>query len=147
MSRNEKNYLVGSDFDLTDHFFDDFFEPFGMQVNHKNRQVMKTDVCEEGDHYELQIDVPSIKKENIKISLENGYLTVSAVENSEKEDNNKQKKYIRRERYCGNYSRSFYVGDNIKEEDIKAKLDQGVLTLSIPKETETVSNKKYIEIE
>ncbi|MFA6662605.1 MAG: Hsp20/alpha crystallin family protein [Bacilli bacterium] len=146
MSRNEKNYLVDSDFDLTDHFFDDFFEPFGMQVNHRNRQVMRTDVSEEGDHYELQIDVPLIKKENIKISLDNGYLTVSAMENSEKEDN-KQKKYIRRERYCGNYSRSFYVGANIKEEDINAKLDQGVLTLSIPKETKTISDKKYIEIE
>lgn len=106
----------------------------------------ETDIKDEGDHYQLAIDLPSIKKEDIKLALDDGYLTVSASFNREDKENNG--KYLHRERHYGNYSRSFYVGDQVKEEDIKAKLDEGVLRLSIRKtEEKEADSKKFISIE
>ena len=114
---------------------------------HANR-VMKTDVHEHDDHYELDIDLPGFKKEEITIELNNGYLIISAAKGLDEEDKTKKGKLIRQERYTGSMQRSFYVGDNVKEEDVKAKFEHGVLKLSIPKqEQEKLPEKKTILIE
>lgn len=115
--------------------FDDFFD-FQVPAPHRPHQdpaLMKTDVKETSDGYELTVDLPGVKKENISAELENGYLTIKTNVASEESKKDENGRYIRRERYSGSYSRSFYVGDNITEEDIKAKLENGVLTLDIPK--------------
>lgn len=132
-------------YSLIDPFFENFFN-HRQERNSYFNEVMKTDIKDEGDHYQLAIDLPSIKKEDIKLALDDGYLTVSASFNREDKENNG--KYLHRERHYGNYSRSFYVGDQVKEEDIKAKLDEGVLRLSIRKtEEKEVASKKFISIE
>lgn len=132
-------------YSLIDPFFENFFN-HRQERNSYFNEVMKTDIKDEGDHYQLAIDLPSIKKEDIKLALDDGYLTVSASFNREGKENNG--KYLHRERHYGNYSRSFYVGDQVKEEDIKAKLDEGVLHLSIRKaEEKEADSKKFISIE
>lgn len=132
-------------YSLIDPFFENFFN-HRQERNSYFNEVMKTDIKDEGDHYQLAIDLPSIKKEDIKLALDDGYLTVSASFNREDKENNG--KYLHRERHYGNYSRSFYVGDQVKEEDIKAKLDEGVLRLSIRKaEEKEAASKKFISIE
>ena len=112
----------------------------------KASRIMKTDVHEHDDHFEADIDLPGFKKEQIKVQLEDGYLTVSATRTNESEEG---KKFIRRERYVGNVSRSFYVGDLLTEEDIKAKFENGVLKLTLPKKEEVpkVEEKRHIAIE
>ena len=111
-------------------------------------QVMKTDVHEHDDKYELDIDLPGFKKDEVKLSLENGYLLVSAAKGLDKEEKDKKGKLIRQERYAGSMQRSFYVGDAVKKEDVKAKFEDGVLRLTVPKnETEKVPEKQYIAIE
>ena len=111
-------------------------------------QVMKTDVQEHDDKYELDIDLPGFKKDEIKLTLENGYLSVSAAKGLDKEEKDKKGKLIRQERYAGAMQRSFYVGDAVKQEDVKAKFEDGVLKLSIPKnEAEKLPEKQYIAIE
>lgn len=129
-----------NNYGIFDPFFDDFF------VDNKKNQIMKTDIIEKENHYELKIEVPEIKKEDIKLSLEKGYLNIKATFNEENESL-EEKRYICRERHYGSYSRSFYVGDNVKEEDIKAKLSEGVLTLNINKVLPNREEKKYIAIE
>ena len=110
--------------------------------------VMKTDVTEHDDHYEIAIDLPGFKKEDVTINLENGYLTVSAAKGVDKDENDKHGKLIRQERYSGAMQRSFYVGETVTEEDIKAKMEHGLLTLCIPKkETPQLPEKKTITIE
>ena len=110
--------------------------------------VMKTDVRETDSGYEVDIDLPGFKKDEINAQLDNGYLTISASKGLDKEEKNKEGKYIRKERYAGAMSRSFYVGGDVTEEDIKAKYEDGILRLSIPKkEAKAVENKKYIAIE
>ena len=109
--------------------------------------VMKTDVREHDDQFEVDIDLPGFKKEEIQLNLESGYLTVSAAKALEEEKNNKQGKLIRQERYTGTMQRSFYVGENVTEEDIKAKFEDGVLKLNIPKkEAVRIPEKKTIMI-
>ncbi|MFA7157262.1 MAG: Hsp20/alpha crystallin family protein, partial [Bacilli bacterium] len=115
--------------------------------NYSKCDVLKTDITDEGDHYSFKIEVPSLNKENLNIALEDGYLNVSATFEDSKEDK-ENNKYLRRERYYGSFSRSFYVGDEVKEEDIKAKLDNGVLNLMINKPQEQAApEKKIISIE
>ena len=114
---------------------------------HANR-VMKTDVHEHDDHYELDIDLPGFKKDEITLNLENGYLTVSAAKGLDKDEKDKKGKLIRQERYAGSMQRSFFVGENLTEEDIKAKFEDGVLKLCIPKkEAPKLPEKKTIMIE
>ncbi len=130
-------------FGLIDPFFDDFFS-FGKR-NLSDNQIMKTDIKEEDDHYLVKVDLPEIKKEDVKISLDNGYLLINAtLENKHEEE---EGRYIRRERHFGNFARSFYVGDELVEEDIKAKLDNGVLTLTLKKRQPQAKASKFIEIE
>ena len=110
--------------------------------------IMKTDVHENEDGYELDIDLPGFKKDDIKLSLENGYLFVSASKAHENDEKNDKGKVIRKERYSGSMQRSFYIGDAIEEEDVKAKFEDGVLKLEVPKKDEAkVPEKKYISIE
>ena len=114
---------------------------------HANR-LMKTDVHEHDDHYEMDIDLPGFKKEEIQLQLENGYLTVQAAKGLESEEKDQKKgRIIRQERYSGTMQRSFYVGDQVTEEDIKAKFEHGVLSLNIPKKEAQIPAKKTIMIE
>ncbi len=117
---------------------------YGKHASH----VMKTDVHEHEGGYEVDIDLPGFKKDEIHLDLENGYLSVSASKQLDKEEKNKKGKLIRQERYSGSMQRSFYVGENITEEDIKAKYEDGVLKLSVPKKEEKkIPEKKTIAIE
>ena len=111
---------------------------------------MKTDVKEHDDSYELIIDIPGFSKDEIKASLDNGYLTISAAKGLDKEEKDKESgRYIRRERYAGACQRSFYVGEGVKQEDIKAEFKHGILRLTVPKKEadKEIDNKKYIAIE
>ena len=117
---------------------------YGRKASH----VMKTDVHENEQGYEVDIDLPGFKKDEINLSLENGYLSVSAAKSLDNEKKNIKGKVIRQERYSGSMQRSFYVGDEINEEDIKAKFEDGVLKLHVPKEEPAkVPEKKFIAIE
>ena len=112
------------------------------------KNLMKTDVKEKDGNYEVAIDLPGFKKDEIKLELENGYLTISAAKGLDKDETDKKTgKYIRRERYAGNLSRSFYIGDGVKQEDIKAAFKNGILSITVPKEDKTAKEeKKYITI-
>lgn len=117
---------------------------YGKNASH----VMKTDVHEKEEGYEVDIDLPGFKKDEIQLNLENGYLTVSAAKGLDKDEQDKKGKVIRRERYAGSMQRSFYVGDALTEEDVKARFEDGVLKLSIPKkDAQAVPEKKTILIE
>ena len=94
---------------------------------------MKTDVRETDDSYELDVDLPGFKKDEVKVELENGYLTISAAKGLDKDDQDKKGRYIRRERYAGQMSRSFYVGDGLEPKDVNASFEDGILRLSMPK--------------
>ena len=112
------------------------------------KNIMKTDIREHDTGYELDVDLPGFKKDEINIELENGYLTMSAAKGLDKDEQDKKGKYIRKERYAGAMQRSFYVGDGVTEEDVKAKFEDGILKLSIPKkEAKAVETKKTIAIE
>jgi HSP20 family molecular chaperone IbpA len=111
-------------------------------------RLMKTDVHEHDDHYEVDIDLPGFAKDEITIELNDGYLTISAAKGLDKDENDKKGKLIRQERYAGAMQRSFYVGENVTEEEIKASFKHGVLSLNIPKkEAKAVPEKKTIMIE
>ena len=110
--------------------------------------MMKTDVHEHDNAYEMDIDLPGFKKEEIDLSLENGYLIVSAAKGIDKESKDNKGKLIRQERYSGSMQRSFYIGDNVTEDEIKARFENGVLRLNIPKkDAKKVAEKKLIAIE
>ena len=129
------------DFDIFDDLFND---PF---FNTHENKVMKTDIKEKKDKYELLSDLPGFDKEDIKMHIEDGYLVINA-KTSNKEEKEEKGKYVRKERYYGECSRSFYVGDEITEEDVKANFKNGTLNIEIPKKEETkkLQDKKYIEI-
>lgn len=112
------------------------------------QNMMKTDVRESEKSYELDIDLPGFSKDEITVQLENGYLSISAAKGLDKDQENKDGKYIRRERYAGSMSRTFYVGDQLTEQDIQAKFENGILQLTVPKkEAKQVEGHKYIAIE
>ena len=118
---------------------------YGKHASHE----MKTDVKETDSGYEVDIDLPGFKKDEINVQLDNGYLSISAAKGLDKEEKNKEGKYIRKERYAGAMSRSFYVGDAVSEEDIHAKYEDGILKLSLPKKAPKAVEEKdgYIAIE
>ncbi len=97
-------------------------------------QVMKTDLKEHDEGYELSVDLPGFKKEQIDLQLQNGYLTITASKGLEEEGQDKKGKIVHQERYTGSMTRSFYIGENVREEDVKAKFEDGVLKLDFPKE-------------
>lgn len=125
-----------------ENLFDDFFgDDFGMfpMWNGRNplygkhaKNLMKTDVRETEDSYELDVDLPGFKKDEIQVDLKDGYLTIQAAKGLDKDEEDKKGKYIRQERYVGSCSRSFYVGD-VEPQDIAAKYEDGILKLSMPK--------------
>ena len=144
-----------------ENLFDDFFTPFYYDdkaarkaekklYGRRGQNLLKTDIKETGDGYELVIDVPGFKKDEVKVALKDGYLTVSAVKGlDEDEKNKKDGRYIRRERYAGACERSFYVGEDVTQEDIKGEYKHGILKLFVPKkEAKPASDDpKYITIE
>ena len=122
--------------------FDDFF------TGNTTSDVMKTDIVEKDGNYEMSMELPGVKKEDIQMELKDGYLKVTATHGSNTEDKDEKGRIVRKERVSGSYSRSFYVGEGITQEDIKAKYEDGILRLSVPKkEAKAVENKKYIAIE
>lgn len=147
---------------LFDDFFDDFFDfpSFDDKAMRKAERklygrhaanMMRTDVQEHDDHYEVDIDLPGFRKEEITLELKDGCLVVSAAKGLDKDEKEKETgRFVRRERYAGSMSRSFYVGEDVKQEEIRAKYESGVLKLGIPKaETKKpeIKEKKYIAIE
>ena len=136
--------------------FDDFDRNFFRDVHNVDRalygkhaeHVMKTDVRETEDGYEVDVDLPGFKKDEIKLALNQGYLVISAEKSMEKTDGNKKGKMLRQERYAGVMQRSFYVGDSVTETDVKASYESGVLHIRIPKkEAQKLPEKKSILIE
>lgn len=130
------------DFDLFEDMFGDSF------FNEGESKLMKTDIKEKKDEYVIDIDLPGYDKEGIQLNIQDGYLTVHAQVN--REENNEEKgKFVRKERYSGECSRSFYIGEDITEEDIKAKFKNGTLTIEVPKKEKRkeLPEKKYIPIE
>ena len=142
---------------LFDDFFNDFpFYDYDKEMKNTEKKlygrkashVMKTDIRELDNGYEVVVDLPGFTKDEVQATLENGYLTISAAKGLDKDEEDKKGKYIRKERYAGTMQRSFYVGDAITHEDIKAKFENGVLTLNVPKK-EALPQKeedKYISI-
>ena len=141
-----------------DNLFDDMFDfdDFDKEFNRMMRplygkhaqNMMKTDVRETDNSYELDIDLPGFKKDEIKVELDNGYLSISAAKGLDKDEEKKDSKYIRRERYAGAMSRTFYVGDNLTQQDIKAKFENGILKISVPKkDVQQVAQNNHIAIE
>ena len=134
---------------MNDMFEDDFFGGKNPLYGKHARNMMKTDIRETDEGYELDIDLPGFKKDEIQAELKNGYLTVSAAKGLDKDEQNKKGEYIRRERYSGSMSRSFYVGKDITEKDIHGKYENGILMLDIPKKApeKKVEEKKFVTIE
>ena len=148
---------------FNDNLFDDFFNfPFyddkaerraeKKLYGHHAHNLMKTDIKEKKDGYELEMDLPGFKKDDIQAELENGYLTIKAEKKLDKEegkkDDKKEKNYIRKERYSGSMSRSFYVGEHVTAEQVHPKYENGILTFEIPKNKEPIEEKeKFIAIE
>ena len=130
-------------------FLDEVFEPRFSGMGYWKNDLMKTDVKEKDDGYELEMDLPGVGKEDLKAELSEGYLTITATTKKNEEEKDKHGKYIRRERYSGTSSRSFYVGEGVTEEDIKAKFENGTLKLFVPKKEAkpAASDPKYITIE
>lgn len=137
--------------DLFDDFFEDFARPMRRTRSYAAPAggIMNTDVKETDGGYEWDINLPGYKKEDVKAELNEGYLTISASTESNNDEKDTDGKYIRRERYCGTCSRSFYVGEDVTQDEIRAKFEDGILKLTIPKKEETkeIPEKKYIAIE
>ena len=138
---------------LFDRFFDDdslekeFFGTHNPLYGKHAKNLMKTDVKDVQDHYEVAIDLPGFQKDEVNVELENGYLTISAAKGLDKDQKDKEGHYIRQERYSGSCSRSFYVGD-VKPEDIHAKYEDGILKLTVPKEDQkAVESQNRIAIQ
>ena len=136
--------------DLDREFDREFFGKKNPLFGHHAKNLMKTDVRDHDDHYEVDIELPGFHKDEVQLSLENGYLTISAAKGLDKDQEDKKTgRVIRQERYAGALSRCFYVGEDITEEDIKARLEHGVLSLQIPKKEvkPALPEKKFIAIE
>ena len=126
-------------FDLFDDFFDDNF------FNKKEKNLMKTDIKEKKDKYVIEMDLPGFEKENIKLELNNGYLTISGKQENKIDE--EEEKYVHKERFYGECTRSFYVGDNIKEEDIEAEFKNGILKINVSKKQEQIEQNETKQIE
>ena len=138
--------------DIFDDFDRNFFRGFGnvdRALYGKHAQhMMKTDVKETDEGYEVDVDLPGFKKDDIHLELNNGYLTISTEKSLEKTNENKKGKMLRQERYSGVMQRSFYVGEHMTEEDIKASYESGVLHIIVPKkDAPRVPERKTILIE
>ena len=132
-----------------ENLFDDIFDYPFVRNEAESNGLMKTDVKDTEHGYEITMNLPGVKKEDVKAALKDGYLTISATSDSKKEEKNDKGQYIRRERYTGSCSRSFYVGEDVQQEDIKAEFKHGILKLFVPKKEAkpAVEEKKHIAIE
>jgi HSP20 family protein len=142
--------LFGEDMeDMMDDFDDDFFGKRNPVFGRHAKNLMKTDIKDQKDHYELDVDLPGCKKEDITLTLSDGYLNIAAQKGLGKEEKDKEGKLIRQERYAGSMARSFYVGEDVKEEEIGAKFENGVLRVTVPKKEDkkAVPEQKTIAIE
>ena len=140
-----KNYLQkrnNTGMSLFDVFDDDFFKPMFLD----EQQDLKTDIKETDTDYELEVETPGYKKDQIKVSLENGYLTVSCYKEQKEEENGKHSRYLRKE-ISESCQRSYYVGNDLTQDQIKAKYDNGILSLTVPKSAPKSSQSNFIEIE
>ena len=126
------NYLRSN---LSNDMFDDMFRD-SLFMDTRQDKFMKTDIQEKDNNYLIELDLPGYDKEDIKVQLKDGYLIIKAEKNVSNEDKDEEGNYIKRETYCGKCSRSFYIGDNINEQDIKANFDNGLLQLTFPKEVD-----------
>ena len=133
---------------VDDFFSDMFFSPFGYGQKGKKSIGMNADVQEFADGYQVDLELPGFQKEDIQAELKDGYLTITASHSESNEEKNKKGEFIRRERYTGECSRSFYVGENVTQEDINASFENGILRLQIPKKEAIpkVEERKLIEI-
>ena len=130
-----------------ENLLDDFFDyPFGRSSTF---DMMNTDIKDTDAGYEITMNMPGVKKEDVKAELKDGYLTIRATANTSKDEKGSDGRYIRRERYSGSCSRSFYVGEDITQEDIKARFEDGILKVSIPKKEAkpVIEESRYIPIE
>ena len=139
-----------------ENLFDDFFsDPFGMMAPQGRdplygkhaKNLMKTDVRETEDSYELDIDLPGFKKDEVSVELKNGCLTIQAAKGLDREETDKKGKYIRQERYAGACSRSFYVGEDVEPDQISAKFESGILQISVPKAAKRLPRNSSITID
>lgn len=127
-------------YDLFDTMFDGFFPS-------NNSNMMRTDVREKDGYYDLDIELPGYKKEDIAMEISDGYLNIKATRTSSEEENDARGNLIRQERFYGSVSRSFYVGDNIKAEDIKARYDNGILSINLPsREQKRIETSQKVEL-
>ncbi len=147
MKHNDNFDLIlrGDDRDFFDGWFDDFFPPYPPRKDMKRfNAIMKTDVKETENNYVLDVDMPGFDKKDISLELENGYLTISAKRENKVEEKD-EKRYIRRERSFGQFSRSFYIGE-VDENEIEANLKDGILTIKLPKQKKEIKKSNRIEI-
>ena len=136
--------IFGDNF--VDNFFDDVLRT--PVATERPVHVMKTDIKDQGDHYQLEIELPGYKKEDLSVELHEGNLTIRASKESTTEEKDEKKNYIRRERHSGSCQRTFYVGKKLQQENIKAAYTDGVLVLTVPKESAIPDpEKQYISIE
>lgn len=137
---------------FSNNFLDDFFDnsfSFREDGNPERTAAMNADIREFEDRYQIDLELPGVRKENIQAELKDGYLVVNAKQEDHSQEKDSSGRYIRRERYYGVYQRSFYVGEGLRQEDIKAGFENGVLTVSVPKleARPAVEKKHYISIE
>ncbi|MBQ1714798.1 MAG: Hsp20/alpha crystallin family protein [Firmicutes bacterium] len=133
---------------LFDEFVDDMFPANTRKTYRQQPSIMRTDIRETDDSYVLDVELPGFKKEDVKLQLKDGYLNITASTQSTDEEKDDQGKFLRRERYTGAMERSFYVGEDLTEEDVKARFEKGVLTLTLPKEQpKKIEEPKFIAIE
>lgn len=150
----EVNTMLMTNF-LGENLFDDFFSDFirperrALNCSTSASSLMRTDVKDTEDGYELHVELPGYKKENVSAELKDGTLVITASTKSENEEKDEKGKFIRRERFSGNCSRSFYVGDAVEQEDIKAKFEDGILKILVPKKENKpeLEKRKFIAIE
>lgn len=141
--------VFDDDYDLFEDFDRNFFGRRNPLFGHHEKNLMKTDIRDEKDHYEMMVDLPGFKKDEIQLNLQDGYLTISAEKGLDKDENDKNGNLIRQERYSGALSRSYYIGEYITEDEVKAKFEDGVLSIIIPKkeEKEELPASNHIMIE
>lgn len=146
--RRNRNLLSELMSDPFDAFFDAATAPV-QAMQKMSPSLMRTDIKETDAGFELTIDLPGFKKDDVQAELKDGYLTIAAQTQSESEDKDEKGTYVRKERFSGKCSRTFYVGDDIEEDDIKAKFEDGVLKIAVPKKQEQpkLEEKKTISIE
>ena len=152
----EVNTMLMTNFlgeNLFDDFFGDFMRPERRALSYNApasaASLMRTDVKETESGYELNVELPGFKKENVSAELKDGTLVITASTKSENDEKDENGKFIRRERFSGNCTRSFYVGEMVEQEDIKAKFEDGILKLSVPKKEAKpeIEERKFIAIE